>query len=331
MQQDCEDRSYLVVDAFADFGGTWHLHRYPGTRSDSDLFTYGFSFKPWEGAPIASRDEILSYLGEILDERDLRKHFQFSTRVTCANWDSKKCQWEIEGVRGAEASHFRITCDFLWMCQGYYRHAEGHTPDWPNMDQFEGRIVHPQHWPEDLDYEGKRVLVIGSGATAATLVPALAPKCEHVTMLQRSPTYFSPQPNRRALADTLRQLEVDKTIVHDIQRRQILSEQEAMLKLSLSSPERAAKEFLKEVAKFLPQEQVDAHFTPRYKPWQQRVAVVPDGDLFKSVQAGEATIVTDQIECFVPNGVRLISGLEIDADIIITATGFDLTVLTGPH
>ncbi|WP_082531872.1 MULTISPECIES: NAD(P)/FAD-dependent oxidoreductase [unclassified Phenylobacterium] len=327
LTQQCRDRSFAVLEAFESFGGTWLAHRYPGVRSDSDLFTYGFRFKPWHGRPIASRDEILQYLGEAIEENALGSHFHYRCRVISADWQSDKQQWRVEGVRGADQKPFSITCGFLWSCQGYYRHGAGYTPGWPGMEQFEGRIVHPQTWPEDLDFSGKRVVVIGSGATAATLVPALAPECEHVTMLQRSPTYFSPAPNRDALADTLRDLGVEPAIIHDIMRKKIVREQQNMLTHALENPEATKAAMLATVATFLPADQVEAHFTPTYRPWQQRVALVPNGDLFKALRTGQASVVTDHIESFTPTGLRLASGGELDADIIVTATGFEMSAL----
>lgn len=329
LSRQCPDLSFVVLDAFASFGGTWLAHRYPGARSDSDLFTYGFHFKPWTGQPIASRDEILQYLGEAIEENDLSAHFHYSCRILSADWQSDVGIWRVEGVRGPEQEYFAITCGFLWTCQGYYRHGQGYTPDWPGMAQFAGMVVHPQTWPEDLDLTAKRVVVIGSGATAATIVPALADICEHVTMLQRSPTYFSPVPNRELLADTLRELEVEPAIVHDILRKKIVRDQQIMLKSALADPGGTKTAMLAAVERFLPAEQVKVHFTPTYRPWQQRVASVPDGDLFKSVCSGKASIVTDHIDTFTPTGLRLISGQELDAEVIVTATGFELTQLGG--
>lgn len=329
LSRQCPDLSFAVLEAFESFGGTWLAHRYPGVRSDSDLFTYGFSFKPWTGPPIASRDEILQYLGEVIDENGLGPHFHYGYRILSADWRSDEGNWRVEGVYGPGQTPFEIRCAFLWTCQGYYRHGQGYTPDWPGMDQFEGRIVHPQTWPEDIDLSGKNVVVIGSGATAATLIPALAPVCEHVTMLQRSPTYFSPAPNRDPLADTLRDLGVDPAIVHDIVRRKVVRDQQIMLTRALEDPEAVKTAMLEMVEAYLPAEQVKAHFTPAYRPWQQRVALVPNGDLFKAVRSGKASMVTDHIETFTRAGLRLVSGRELAADVIVTATGFEMAALGG--
>lgn len=329
LNRQCPDRSFAVLEAYESFGGTWLVHRYPGARSDSDLFTYGFRFKPWTGRPIASRDEILKYLGEAIEEKGLGPHFHYGCRVLTAEWRSDEGRWRIEGVRGPDQTPFRMTCGFMWTCQGYYRHGAGYTPDWPGMAQYQGRVVHPQTWPDDLDCRGQQVVVIGSGATAATLIPSLARHCGHVTMLQRSPTYFSPAPNRDPLADTLRELGVDPAIVHDIMRKKIVRDQQIMLTRALEDPEQAKAEMLATVATFLPPEEVAANFTPTYRPWQQRVALVPNGDLFKALRTGKASVVTDHIETFTPTGVRLTSGRELDADIIVTATGFEMCALGG--
>lgn len=322
----CPDHSFVMLDAMEAFGGTWRCHTYPGVRSDSDLFTFGYRFKPWLGAPIATRDEILSYLGEVIEENDLGPHIRYRHRILAAVWNSETALWTLTVATGADDTRREFSCRFLLMCQGYYRHAQGYTPDWPGMDSFKGEIVHPQTWPAGLDCTGKDVVVIGSGATAATIVPAIAGTCRHLTMLQRSPTYFSPMRNSNPLADTLRELNVDEHWIHEIVRRRIVVDQRAFLQLSMEHPEKAISDLMKGLRKHLPQEMIDAHFTPSYRPWQQRIAVVPDGDLFRSITDGKASIVTDRIETFTPRGVRLESGTELPADIIVTATGFDLCV-----
>ncbi len=327
LKQQCPDKSFLVLDALESFGGTWLWHKYPGVRSDSDLFTFGFRFKPWLGSPIASGAEILKYLGEAIEENGLGGHIRYGHRIERAAWDSAARRWSLTVLRAADGARRTFTCTFLWMCQGYYRHAKGYTPDWPGMSEFQGEIVHPQTWPDHLDYKGKRVVVIGSGATAATVVPAIAADCKHVTLLQRSPTYFSPGQNRHWLADTLRELTIDENIIHDIVRRKIVHDQSKFLRRSIEEPEAAKAELLKGVRKYLPQDVVDRHFTPSYRPWQQRIAVVLDGDLFECVKSGKVSVVTDTIERFTPTGLQLGSGESLDADIIVTATGFDISVL----
>jgi cation diffusion facilitator CzcD-associated flavoprotein CzcO len=332
LTQQCPGKTFVVLEGYESFGGTWYLHRYPGIRSDSDLYTFGYRFKPWTGAPIATGEEIRKYMGEVIEEHDLARHIRYSHRVTRATWSSEAKRWTIEGVRthtGVEGGEpVRFTCNFLWMCQGYYRHSEGYTPEWPGMDRFQGPIVHPQTWPEDLDYRGKRVVVIGSGATTATIVPAMAEDCEHITVLQRSPTYFWTGRNENELADTLRQLEIDESWIHEIVRRKILHDQEAITRLCIDEPDLAKQALLDGIRPFLPDDyDIDTHFTPKYRPWQQRLAFVPDGDLFKGIASGKASVVTDEIETFTETGIRTRSGKELEADIIITATGFNLCVL----
>ena len=328
LKTQCPDKSYVVLEAYESFGGTWWMHRYPGIRSDSDLYTFGYRFKPWTSAPIATADEILKYMGEVIEENNLGPRIRFRHKVTDASWSSTDNLWTVDVVRGDTGEHLRFTCTFLWMCQGYYRHAEGYTPDWPGMDRFKGTIVHPQTWPENLDYKGKKVICIGSGATAATLVPAIAPDVEKITVLQRSPTYFWTGRNANELADTLRPLGIDETWIHEIVRKKILFDQEAVTKMSFEQSDVLAKELIENVRTFLPEGyDVDTHFTPKYRPWQQRLAFVPDGDLFQGITTGKAEMVTDTIETFTEKGVLLKSGRELEADIIVTATGFNLAVL----
>jgi cation diffusion facilitator CzcD-associated flavoprotein CzcO len=332
LSTQCPGTSFVVLDSLESFGGTWLTHTYPGIRSDSDLYTFGYRFKPWTGPPIATADEIRTYMGEVIDDNDLARHIRYRHRIVSASWSSADNTWTLEAVRtdpqsGAETP-CRFTTNFLWMCQGYYRHSRGYTPEWEGMDRFRGRIVHPQTWPADLDYEGKRVIVIGSGATAATLVPAIAPKVEHVTVLQRSPTYFWTGRNANELADTLRELEVDETWIHEIVRRKVLHDQQMVTKLSFEQPELLTHELISAVKALLPEDyDVATHFTPKYRPWRQRLAFVPDGDLFAGISSGKASMVTDEIECFTERGILLRSGRELEADIVITATGFDLSVL----
>jgi len=320
--------SFVVLESQDSFGGTWLTHRYPGIRSDSDLYTFGYRFKPWTGKPIATAAEIRAYMGEVIDDNDLARHIRYRHRIVSASWSSADNRWTIEAVRTDSGEAVRFTANFLWMCQGYYRHAEGYTPEWPGMDSFKGRIVHPQTWPDDLDYAGKKVIVIGSGATAATLVPAIAPDCAHVTVLQRSPTYFIPGRNKIELADTLRELGVNEDWIHEIVRRKILFDQATFTKRSMTEPEVVKQELLGGVRAFLgPDYDLEPHFTPSYRPWRQRIAFVPDGDLFKGIASGKASVVTDEIERFTESGILLKSGATLDADIIVTATGFNLNVL----
>ena len=323
--------SFVVLESQESFGGTWLTHRYPGIRSDSDLHTFGYRFKPWTSAPIATAAEILSYMGEVIAENGLARHIRYRHKISSASWSSKTNRWTIEAVRIDSNEAVTFTANFLWMCQGYYRHSEGYTPEWKGMETYQGRIVHPQRWPEDIDIEGKKIVVIGSGATAATLIPAIADKCGHVTMLQRSPTYFRTGRNAVEIADELRALAIDETWIHEIVRRKILHDQSVFTSRAFSEPETVKRELLGAVRSYLgPDYDVDTHFTPRYRPWRQRIAFIPDGDLFQGVRTGKASIVTDEIERFVETGILLKSGKRLDADIIVTATGFNLNVL-GRH
>ena len=320
--------TFVVLEALDSFGGTWWTHRYPGIRSDSDLYTFGYRFKPWTGAPIASAEEILNYMGEVIDENGLARHIRYEHMIASARWSSEDNRWTIEATRTDTGETQRFTANFLWMCQGYYRHSEGYTPEWPGMDQYQGQFVHPQSWPEDLDYAGKQVVVIGSGATAATLVPAIAADCGHVTVLQRSPTYFISGRNQNDLADTLRELEIDEVWIHEIVRRKILYDQATFTRRALEDPEAVKQELIAGVRAYLgPEFDIETHFTPHYRPWRQRIAFVPDGDIFRGISAGKASIVTDEIDTFTPKGILLKSGRELEADIVITATGFNLNVL----
>ncbi|MBW2288381.1 MAG: NAD(P)/FAD-dependent oxidoreductase [Deltaproteobacteria bacterium] len=328
LRQQCSEKSFVVLEGLESFGGTWLMHTYPGIRSDSDLYTFGYRFKPWTGPPIASAGEILTYMGEVIDENDLAPHIRYGHTINRASWSNDENLWTLEGTRSDTGEPVHFTANFLWMCQGYYRHSEGYTPKWEGMDDFKGPIIHPQTWPEDLDYKGKNVVVIGSGATAATLVPAIAGDCGHVTILQRSPTYFIPGGNKNDLADQLRDLEVDETWIHEIIRKQILHGQRVLTRLSFEQPEMVKEQLLAGVKAYLgPDYDIEKHFTPKYLPWRQRIAFVPDGDIFKGILSGKASIVTDEIEKFTKEGILLKSGEMLEADIIMTATGFNLSVL----
>jgi cation diffusion facilitator CzcD-associated flavoprotein CzcO len=330
LQAQCPDKSYCILEGMDSFGGTWLMHKYPGVRSDSDLFTFGYRFKPWSGAPIASGPQIQNYLAEVIEENQLDQHIRYGHKVTSANWNSAEQRWTINAIRKSDGAQCQLTANFLWMCQGYYKHEKGYTPEWEGMDDFKGPIVHPQTWPEDLDYKDKRVVIIGSGATTATLAPEMAKEARHVTVLQRSPTYFFPRPNENPLATQLRKLDVDEEWVHEIVRRQILADQHEIVTLSAQYPDEVAKELINGVREYLGDDyDVETHFTPRYRPWQQRIAMIPDGDLFQGIKAGKASMVTDTIERFTEEGIQLTSGETLEADIIVTATGFNLSVLGG--
>ena len=320
--------SFVMLEAQESFGGTWRTHRYPGARSDSDLYTFGYRFKPWTGTPIATAAEILAYLGEVIEENDLAHHIRYRHTITDAAWSSTDNRWFITAIQTDTGEERRFTAGFLWMCQGYYRHASGYTPTWPGMDRFRGRIAHPQTWPDDLDYLDKEVVVIGSGATAATLIPAIARDCRHVTMLQRSPTYYIPGRNRDDLVETLRELDIPGEWIHEIARRKILRDQATFTRRARQEADTVRQELLGGVRALLGEDyDLDTHFTPGYRPWRQRVAFVPEGDLFRAIREGRASVATGEIECFTETGILLASGHELAADIVVTATGFDLSVL----
>ncbi|MEA2739891.1 MAG: hypothetical protein QOH05_3198 [Acetobacteraceae bacterium] len=328
LTKQCPGKSFVVLETQDSFGGTWWTHRYPGIRSDSDLHTFGYRFKPWTSAPIATAAEILAYMGEVIQENDLDPHIRYLHKINSASWSSQDNLWTIEATRTDTNAAVRFTANFLWMCQGYYRHSEGYTPEWDGMASFEGQIIHPQTWPENLDMTDKQVVVIGSGATAATLVPAIADDCAHVTMLQRSPTYFRTGRNAIALAEELRQLSIEEEWIHEIVRKKILHDQDVFTRRSFTEPEVVKQELLSAVRAHLgPDYDVETHFTPSYRPWRQRIAFVPDADLFKGISSGKASVVTDEIERFTKTGIQLKSGETLDADIVITATGFHLNVL----
>jgi cation diffusion facilitator CzcD-associated flavoprotein CzcO len=328
LTQQLPDTTFVVLEEQESYGGTWWTHKYPGIRSDSDLHTFGYSFKPWTGPPIATAAEIRAYMGEVIDENDLAKHIRYRHRINAANWSSESKLWTIEAVNQDSGEALTFTANFLWMCQGYYRHSEGYTPEWNGMEDYKGTIIHPQRWPEDIDTERKRIVVIGSGATAATLIPSIASKCDHVTMLQRSPTYFRTGRNAIELAETLRQLQVNEEWIHEIVRRKILFDQDTFTRRSFTEPEVVKQELLGGLRAVLgPDYDIEKHFTPSYRPWRQRIAFVPDADLFLAIKSGKASVVTDEIDRFTGEGILLKSGETLKADIIVTATGFNLNVL----
>jgi cation diffusion facilitator CzcD-associated flavoprotein CzcO len=332
LKEQCPDKSFCVLDSMESFGGTWLMHKYPGIRSDSDLYTFGYRFKPWSGKPIATGQEILNYMNEVIEDSGLGEHIRYQHKIVSANWSSADKLWTLKVDRTDTGETTTYTCHFLWMCQGYYDHGKGYTPQWAGMDKFQGQIVHPQNWPEGLSYKDKKVIVIGSGATAATLAPNIADECQHVTVLQRSPTYFFAGENENLLADQLRNLGIEETWIHEITRRQILKDQHEHVKIAKAYPEEVKKELIQGVKALLPEGyDVGTHFTPNYRPWHQRIAFVPGGDLFKGISSGKASMVTDQIECFTNKGILLKSGKELEADIVMTATGFNLSVLGGIH
>ena len=328
LQKQCPDTSFVILETEERFGGTWWTHRSPGIRSDSDLHTFGYRFKPWTGPPIATAEEILSYMGEVVEENALDRHIRYRHKILKADWSHEDSRWTVEALRTDTNEAVRISANFLWMCQGYYRHNEGYTPEWEGMADFKGRIAHPENWPDDIDYAGKNVIVIGSGATAATVVPAMAESAAHVTMLQRSPTFFRTGRNAIDIAETLRELDVDESWVHEVTRKKIMFDQAAFTERCFETPDQVKQELLGQIRELLgPDYDVDKHFTPSYRPWRQRIAFVPDADLFKGIAAGKASVVTDEIDRITEAGILLRSGETLEADLIVTATGFNMNVM----
>jgi cation diffusion facilitator CzcD-associated flavoprotein CzcO len=328
LQTRCRGRSFAILEARDAIGGTWDLFRYPGIRSDSDLYTFGFSFAPWrEEKAIAEGSLILRYLRETASRFGITSKIRFRERVTNAAWDSERAAWTLDAVREGET--VRYSCGFLYGCTGYYDYSQGYMPGWPGMESFGGQIVHPQQWPEGLDYAGRRVLVIGSGATAVTLVPALAEHASHVTMLQRSPTYIVAMPARDRIANWLRRRLPERTAFSLARWKNILLTI-FFYNLARIRPEGTKRQILRLAKGQLPEHfEAEKHLAPRYNPWDQRLCLVPDADLFETLSSGRASIVTDEIETFTPKGVRTRSGAELDADIIVTATGLKLKLLGG--
>ena len=328
LQDQRPGTSFLVLDALPSYGGTWWTHRYPGVRSDSDLFTLGYRFHPWSGDPIATGRQILQYLGAVIAEHDLERHIRYRHRIESAEWSSEASCWTITATNLGTDETVKLTAGFVWMCQGYYRHGEGYKPQWDGLEDFEGEVLHPQEWPDEAELAGKRVVVIGSGATAATLIPAIADDAAHVTMLQRSPTYFMARPNVNELANTLRALDIPPEWTHEIVRRQIFKTTAEMRAAASSDPEKVKKVVVDSMRSQLPEGfDVDRHFTPSYRVWQQRLAILPDGDLFRAIREGKVSVVTDTIERFTKDGITVGTGEHLEADVVITATGFDLAVM----
>ncbi|MCL4673426.1 MAG: NAD(P)/FAD-dependent oxidoreductase [Sphingomonadaceae bacterium] len=332
LQEQCPWASYAILEMKDTFGGTWETHKYPGVRSDSDLYTFGYRFKPWVGAPIASADEILKYMGEVIGENGIDAHIRYGHRITRCSFSRETNLWTVEAERLADRAQRTFACRFLWMCQGYYDHKTPYIPpDWlgRGLGDYKGDFVHAQLWDPDYDYTGKRVLVIGSGATAATVVPAFAEKAAHVTMLQRSPTYFYCSENRNELADRLREIGIDEPTVHRVVRAQIMHDQDVIQRRCLEEPDVVVEELRELVRAFTgtPDFAFEPHFTPKYRPWQQRLAFCPEGDVFRAAVAGKVTVVTDTIEQFTETGVLTASGEQLEADLIVAATGFHLSVM----
>jgi monooxygenase len=330
LQERCPGKSYAILEARGDLGGTWDLFRYPGIRSDSDMHTLGYRFKPWTQAKsITDGSSILEYVRKTAHDYGIEEKIRFHHRVLSAAWSSADTRWAVEAERTESGEKVQLTCDFLWTCSGYYRYDEGYTPEFEGVDRFAGPVVHPQHWPENLDYSGKRVVVIGSGATAVTLVPAMAEQAAHVTMLQRSPTYIASLPAHDRIAERLRRRFPDRVAYSIVRWKNVLI-QAIFYQLSRRRPELIKRIIRRGVERSLPPGyDIDKHFKPRYNPWDQRMCLVPDGDLFRVISSGGASVVTDRIASFTERGIELESGEELEADVVVTATGLNLLFLGG--
>lgn len=328
LRDKCPGKTFALLEGRARMGGTWDLFRYPGVRSDTDMYTLGYKFKPWKNTQtIADGTLIREYIEETARESGIEQHIRFGHKVTHASWSSTDARWTVTAAR-TEGEPVTLTCNFLMMCSGYYSYDGGYTPEFPGRESFAGQIIHPQAWPEDLDYTGKRVVVIGSGATAVTLVPSMAPDAAHVTMLQRSPTYVLSMPREDRVSPLLRRFLPDK-VVHHAARATFFGAQAAVYQISKRSPRLSRQLLLAGVRHQLGGALDMKHFTPRYKPWDERLCAVPDGDLFKSIRDGKISVVTDHIERFTEKGILLKSGQTLEADIIITATGLEMRLFGG--
>ncbi|WP_238815751.1 flavin-containing monooxygenase [Nocardia brasiliensis] len=333
LQTECPGKTYAVLEARAALGGTWDLFRYPGIRSDSDMFTLGYPFKPWRDAKsIADGPSILHYINETAAENGIDRHIRYGTKVIAADWSSETTRWTLtlEQRDGAGAVARReLTCGFLYSCAGYYNYDQGYTPEFPGRSSFSGQVVHPQFWPEELDYSGKRVVVIGSGATAVTLVPSMADAAERVTMLQRSPTWISAVPRRDKRADKIREL-LPPQLAHRVIRTKNILFSIGFYQYCRRRPESARNLLTRLNLRILGDKQMVAeHFTPSYNPWDQRLCAAPSADFFRAIKKGKAEVVTDHIDAFVPEGIRLKSGRVLPADIVVTATGLQLQAFGG--
>jgi monooxygenase len=330
LQSRCPIKSYAILEARDAIGGTWDLFRYPGVRSDSDMYTLGFSFRPWGGdKSITDGPSILCYIRETAERYGIDRKIEYRHRVTRASWSSADALWTVEAQAGPEQTAVRYTCNFLYVCSGYYDYEQGFMPGWPGMERFRGRIVHPQQWPDDLDYAGRRVVIIGSGATAVTLLPAMAETAAHVTMLQRSPTYIVARPARDAIARWLH-ARLPSRLAHRLARWKNVLLTMYFYNLSRRKPDLMKRMILGGVRNELgPGYDVGKHFTPAYNPWDQRLCLVPDADFFKAIRSGKASVVTDEIETFTNEGLQLRSGEKVRADIVITATGLTVKLFGG--
>ncbi|HNY55473.1 MAG TPA: NAD(P)/FAD-dependent oxidoreductase [Chitinophagales bacterium] len=330
LQRNCPDKTYIVLEARNSMGGTWDLFRYPGIRSDSDMYTLGYNFKPWTNPKvIADGPSILSYIKETAQEYKVESKIKYHTKVTAMRWSSIDTLWSIHCLNTKTNETVVYTCNYLESCLGYYKYEKGYTPEFKGIDKYKGTIIHPQLWPEDLDYTNKEIIVIGSGATAVTLVPALTGKAKHVTMLQRSPTYVVSVPNQSLFPKKMNEL-LPAQLMYSINRTAHVGISMLQYSLSRAQPEMMKKFFIKSPTKELSKDyDVATHFTPKYNPWDERLCVVPEGDLFKAINKGKASVVTALIDTFIKEGILLETGEELKADIIITATGLELQMIGG--
>ena len=329
LRRECPGKSFVILEGRGAMGGTWDLFRYPGVRSDSDMYTLGYRFRPWRDAKaIADGPAILNYIRETAAEFGVDGKIRYDHRVRRASWSSEDARWTVEAETGPEKTVARFTCNFLYTCTGYYDYEGGYTPEWPGVGRFRGRIVHPQKWPEDLDYKGRRVVVIGSGATAVTLVPAMAERAAHVTMLQRSPTYVVSRPAEDRIANWLRR-RLPAGAAYAFTRWKNVLLGMFFYNLARKRPDLFKRMVAKGVRHQLGEEYAGKHFTPQYNPWDQRLCLVPNSDLFQAIRGGRASVVTDHIESFTETGLQLKSGEHLDADIVVTATGLVLKLMSG--
>jgi monooxygenase len=330
LQRECPGKSFALLEGRDSIGGTWDLFRYPGIRSDSDMQTLGFRFKPWTSRQaLADGPAIMDYLHEAIDENGLESRIRLGHRVVGAEWSSETARWTVTVERPGEADQLKLSCEFLFSCSGYYRYEKGYTPELEGIERFGGPVVHPQHWPEDLDYDDKRVVVIGSGATAVTLVPALAERAAKVTMLQRTPTYVMSLPAEDPISTALSRVLPDRATYFLVRWKNVILTS-AFYRASRRWPKLMRRLIRRATVRALPEGyDVDTHFNPPYNPWDQRVCLIPDGDLFRAIGAGKADVVTDTIAGFTESGIRLGSGVEQEADIVVTATGLDLIPFGG--
>ena len=324
----CPDRSFVILEGRSDIGGTWDLFRYPGVRSDSDMHTLGYSFKPWtHEKSIADGPSIMEYLRETVAENRIAEKIRFGTLVKSASWSTPTARWTLTATDVRSGASTTVTCNFLFMCSGYYSYKKGHEPEFPGRDRFRGAVVHPQRWPEDLDYAGKRVVVIGSGATAVTLVPAMAERASKVTMLQRTPTWMASRSDIDKFANTLRRF-LPGRLAYAITRLRNTTFQQIVYQRTRTHPEKVRAILLEQIRKELPEGfDIDRHFTPPYDPWDQRLCLVPNSDFFRAIKAGKVDVVTDKILTWTESGIDLVSGEHLEADVIVTATGLELVTL----